>query len=210
MIVATSNGVKATKQHDIKWLNKGLDRFAAVFACWRLRWVQCYAIIDTATRGAMHPIGTKTIANALGLFLAATAHAEPPVAPATAHEAAAAVLVAPLQMRAVIRNGDGGYDVWLQGNMEFEKTIETARKAITAKRALFGTLRLERWTPIDADKTVLVDLVGGERPWRLRLSRHLTGSMVEIEEAGDAEQAQRWTPPFRPQPVYLLHGPVLR
>lgn len=136
--------------------------------------------------------------------------AQEPAVPATAQESAAAVLVTPLQQRHVVRNSDGGYDVWLLGGLEFEKTIEVARKAISAKRILFGSLRLERWTPIEADKTVLVDLTGGARPWRLRLSRHLTGSMVEIEDAGDPEQAPRWTPPFRPQPIFLLHGPVLR
>ena len=139
-----------------------------------------------------------------------SAHGEAPIEPKTAPEAAAAVLLAPVQQRHVVRNADSGFDVWLIGAIDLRQAVANARRAIGTKQLLYAPFRLDRVTFLEHDQSFLLDLAGGERPWRLRLSQHLQGSLIEVQGAGEADDAPRWTPPFRPQPLYLLHGPVLR
>ncbi len=129
-------------------------------------------------------------------------------APVTRGELELAVgpLAEPLQRRLVFRNDQNLYDVWLVSKLDFEKASEIYRQAISAKRPLSGGLRIERWTWIEPDRSYVLDIVGGEKPYRLRLTRHLGGSLLELENAGAARDAPRWAPPYRPRPVLLPHG----
>ncbi len=121
-------------------------------------------------------------------------------------ESAFLPLVEPLKHRVVIRNEQNLYDVWLVSGLDFEKASELYRQAISAKRPLSGGLRIERWTWIEPDRSYVLDVGGGEKPYRLRLTRHLGGSLLELENAGVARDAPRWAPPYRPRPVLLPHG----
>jgi hypothetical protein len=129
-------------------------------------------------------------------------------APATRGELEVAMseLAGPLVRRAVVRNEQNLYDVWLISKLDFEKTSEVFRQAISAKRPLSGGLRIERWTWIDADRSYVLDVAGGAKPYRVRLTRHLGGAMLELESVGAAKDAPRWAPPYRPRPVLLPHG----
>jgi len=137
--------------------------------------------------------------------------AEPsPTAPRTEIEAAAQELVAPVQKRLTVRNDGGGYDVWLLTALDFEKTTEAVRVAISSKRLFSNKFRMDRWTYLEPDRSYLIDVVGASRPYRLRLTRHVTGSLLEVQDAGEAADAPRWTPTYRAQPVLLPHGAVGR
>lgn len=121
-------------------------------------------------------------------------------------EMAVGLLAEPLLRRTVIRNDQNLYDVWLISKLDFEKASEVYRQAISAKRPLSGGLRIERWTWIEPDRSYVLDVAGGEKPCRLRLSRHLAGALLELENAGVARDAPRWAPPYRPRPILLPHG----
>jgi hypothetical protein len=129
-------------------------------------------------------------------------------APVTRGELESAILplAEPLKRRVVIRNEQNLYDVWLISSLDFEKASEVYRLAISAKRSLSGGLRIERWTWIEPDRSYVLDVSGGEKPYRLRLTRHLNGSLLELENAGVARDAPRWAPPYRPRPLLLPHG----
>ena len=118
--------------------------------------------------------------------------------------------MAPLQQRLVVRNGDGGLDVWLVGATAFEVAVETVKRAVAARKTLDGGITLQRWTYLEPDKSWLLDLQVADEALRLRLTRHVTGSLFELQQTGTAAEAPRWTPPYRPQPVYLLHGGAVR
>ena len=121
-------------------------------------------------------------------------------------EVALTALTDPVARRVVVRNEQNQYDVWLISKLDFEKVSEVFRQAISAKRTLSGGLRIERWTWIDADRSYVLDVVGGVKPYRVRLTRHLAGAMLELEGAGAARDAPRWAPPYRPRPILLPHG----
>lgn len=142
--------------------------------------------------------------------LLATPGAAAPPAPKDDAEAAAAEWVGPLEQRHVVRNGDGGLDVWLIGAAKFDDAVEAVRRALSAKKALQGGWRVDKWTYLEPDRSYLLDLSGSDMPLRMRLTRHLTGSLIELQQAGVAAEAPRWTPPFRPLPVLLLHGSAAR
>ncbi len=125
-------------------------------------------------------------------------------------EAAVATWIAPVGQRLVVRNADGGLDVWLIGANPFAEAIEAVRKAATARTAYDGGVRARGWTYLEPDKSYLVDGNVGDDPVRLRLTRHGSGTLVELQQAGTAAEAPRWVPPFRPQPVLMLHGGALR
>ncbi|MSQ82954.1 MAG: hypothetical protein EXR77_08560 [Myxococcales bacterium] len=125
-------------------------------------------------------------------------------------ETAVSSWVAPLQQRLVVRNGDGGLDVWLIGATAFEVAVETVKRAVAARKTLDGGITLQRWTFLEPDKSWLLDLQVADEALRLRLTRHVTGSLFELQQTGTAAEAPRWTPPYRPQPVYLLHGGAVR
>ena len=149
---------------------------------------------------------------ALCLGLAAPVHAAAPspTAPRTEVEAAAQELVAPIQRRLTVRNDSGGYDVWLLTALNFEKATEAVRVAISSKRLFSNKFKMERWTYLEPDRSYLIDVSGGSRPYRLRLTRHMTGSLIEVQDAGEAADAPLWTPTYRAQPVLLPHGAIGR
>ena len=121
-------------------------------------------------------------------------------------EAALTPLCEPLARRVVVRNDDNLYDVLLIAKLDFEKAAEVFRQAISTKRTLANGLRIERWTWIEPDRSYVLDIVGGEKPYRVRLTRHLAGAMLELDNVGAARDAPRWAPPYRPRPVLLPHG----
>jgi len=148
------------------------------------------------------------IVGAAWSFVAAPAGAAAPP-PRDPVEACAASLVGAPDSRAVVRTSEGA-DVWWFGGLAFDQSIALARRAISNKRVFDGQLRLDRWTPIDADRSVRLEIVGAARPYRLRLSRHLGGTLVVIEGGADPASAPAWLPPFRPRPILILHGPIAR
>lgn len=135
---------------------------------------------------------------------------ESDVAPKTELEAAAQALIAPIAQRHVVRSAEGGVELWLISDVAFEKAVAEARRTISTKRALQGAFTLEKWTYVDADRSGLMELVGGSMPRRLRLTRHLHGVLLEVQDGADASEAPRWLPPFRPQAQPLMHGAMLR
>ncbi len=132
------------------------------------------------------------------------------LAPRTELEAAAQELLAPVTGRHVLRSPDGGLELWLISDQPFEKSVAELRRAISAKRSLRGGFSLQSWTYVDADRSGLLELAGGSAPRRLRLTRHLQGSLLQIQDGADAAEAPRWLPPFRPQAVPLFHGALNR
>jgi hypothetical protein len=125
-------------------------------------------------------------------------------------EAAVATWIAPVAQRLVVRNADGGLDVWLVGAGPFDAAMQAVRKAASARTTYDGGARAHGWTYLEPDRSYLVEAVVGEDPVRLRLTRHVTGTLVELQQTGTAAEAPRWVPPFRPLPVLMLHGGALR
>lgn len=115
-------------------------------------------------------------------------------------------LVDPVGKRFVLRNEQNLHDVWLISTLNFEKVAEAVRQAISTKRALPGGLRVDHWTWLEPDRSYVLELAGGTKPYRMRLTRHLNGSLLELENAGVPADAPRWAPPYRPRPILLPHG----
>lgn len=127
-------------------------------------------------------------------------------------EQAVTVLVAPVTERRVVRNDDGGYDVWLFGGTPWPKVRERIEGAVEVKLTLPGGWRIAKATWIEADLAFWLDVAsvdgaGGE-PIRARVTRDLASVLVELRDCGVARDAGRWAPPFAPMPVNLLHGPI--
>jgi len=125
-------------------------------------------------------------------------------------EASAELLWPNIVHRRVVRTSDGSLNVWLRSDADFERAVQSLQKAQAGKKVLRGGLRIVRSALLDGDKSYLLDLAGGERPWRLRLSRHLSGTQIEVQDLGEASDAPRWTPPLRPTPILLPHGMLPR
>jgi len=121
-------------------------------------------------------------------------------------ETAVSALAEPIVRRVVVRNDQNLYDVWLISSVAFETMGEAFRQAVSTKRMLANGLHVTSFTWIAPDRSYVLDVAGGEKPFRLRLTRHLAGSMLELENAGTARDAPRWSPPYRPRPVVLPHG----
>jgi hypothetical protein len=155
-----------------------------------------------------HPLTWAVLAS---LWTVAPVHAaEPaadPLAPRTEAEAAVQAVAPPIEQRRTVRNDAGRYDVRLVSKLDFEKLSDLLRKAVGARRELGHGWRLEHWTYLETDRSYVGDLTGQET-WRLRLTRHLTGSLIELENLGDQADAPPWAPPYRPRPVLLPHGSV--
>lgn len=132
------------------------------------------------------------------------------LAPRTELEASAQELLTPITGRHVLRSPDGGLELWLISDQPFEKSVAELRRAISAKRSLRGGFTLQNWTYVDADRSGLLELAGGSAPRRLRLTRHLQGSLLQIQDGADGSEAPRWLPPFRPQAAPLFHGALNR
>lgn len=131
-----------------------------------------------------------------------------PTAPKSALEAAVHGLLKPVQQRITVRNDAGSYDLWLVSGLDFDRVTEYFRAAISAKKQLGPGLRVQPWTYLEPDRSYLMDLTGASRPYRLRLTRHLAGTMLEMLDAGEASDAPRWSPAYRAKPILLLHGAV--
>ncbi len=170
--------------------------------------------MGTARRwNAAAKAGAAAALAAAGVALGpSTAAAEPPadLAPRSELEAAAQELIQPVRGRHVQRSPDGGLELWLITDKPFEQSVAELRRAISSKRSLRGMFTLQNWTYVDADRSGLLELVGGSSPRRLRLTRHLQGSLLQIADGADSSEAPRWLPPFRPQALPLLHGPLNR
>ncbi|MSP91032.1 MAG: hypothetical protein EXR79_04385 [Myxococcales bacterium] len=121
-------------------------------------------------------------------------------------EIAVTPLLAPVRARRVVRADPA--DLWLVTDTDFDRVVALAQKWVSARRPLDGGLRLERFTFLEPDRSYVLELAGGARPARLRLSRHLDGALLELQQVGDPREAPRWAPPWRPPPVVLWHGPV--
>ncbi len=150
---------------------------------------------------------------ALQLALATTAYAQMPLdvlptAPKSALEAAVHPLLKPVLQRLTVRNDAGSYDLWLVSGLDFDRVTEYFRAAISAKKQLGPNLRVQPWTYLEPDRSYLMDLTGASRPYRLRLTRHLSGTMLEMLDAGEASDAPKWAPAYRAKPILLLHGAV--
>ncbi|MBI5608864.1 MAG: hypothetical protein HY902_08275 [Deltaproteobacteria bacterium] len=145
-----------------------------------------------------------------GLLVAAGGHAEETVGDSVKLqgdiETTAELLWPNIVHRRVVRTSDGSLNVWLRSDADFERAVQSLQKAQAGKKVLRGGLRIVRSALLDGDKSYLLDLAGGERPWRLRLSRHLAGTQIEVQDLGEASDAPRWTPPLRPTPILLPHG----
>lgn len=116
-------------------------------------------------------------------------------------------LIEPIKARRVVRRGLVQADVWLISELGFDETATRVQKAISTQMALSGGFVLARWTYIDADRSYRLD-VTGPRAVRVRLTRHLEGTLWELEAQGDAREAGKWAPPFRPRAIPLFHGPL--
>lgn len=125
-------------------------------------------------------------------------------------EEAVATLIAPVTSRVVVRNDEGGYDVWLRGDTAWDKARERIAGAHDVKLALSGGWRIAKATWIDADKAYWLDMTtaADAEPLRVRVTRDLQTVLVELRDCGVAKDAGRWAPPYAPMPVNLLHGPI--
>jgi hypothetical protein len=127
-------------------------------------------------------------------------------------EQAVTILVAPVTERRVVRNDEGGYDVWLFGGSSWPKVRERIEGAVEVKLTLPGGWRIAKATWFEADLAYWLELVNVENadhePIRARVTRDLESVLVEVRDCGVAKDAGRWAPPFAPMPVNLLHGPI--
>jgi hypothetical protein len=161
----------------------------------------------TDGQGARRRGRRSAAVSALALCLAvATAGADqgPREHPA---EAAVGLFIEPLLARTVVRNDDGGYDVWLRGGAPFEKVRERLATGARVRLELPGGWRLAKATCLDPDRSYWLDLEGaGEL--RIRATRDGDGTLFELKDAGLQRDAPPWVPPYAPLPLNLVHGPI--
>jgi hypothetical protein len=155
----------------------------------------CLAVTGSAPAAPSTPEGTGAV------------HTELPE-PRTPVEAAARALLGSVSTRRVVWNDRGGLDLWLVSTVDFDRAAELARATVSSRRILDEGFRLEGFTWLEPDRSYLMDLKGGSRQFRVRLTAHLSGSLLEVHEGGDSASAPAWTPTWRPRPVMLRHGPV--
>lgn len=147
------------------------------------------------------------------LFSMVAIAAEPPpemgstdVAPRTALEEAVQGLAQPVTRRLGVRRHQGGVDLWLFSSASWELVGEEMRTAVSSRRTLAGKFTLDRWTYVEPDHSYVADVLGGSTPYKVRLTQHLKGSLVEIVDAGEPADTPRWSPTWRQRPVLFLHG----
>ena len=164
-----------------------------------------------------HPMTTfGGAASLLALVLMpAVALATPPTemgtadtTPRTALEEAVQVLAEPVSRRLAVRSYDGSFDLWLVTRATLDQVTEQMRVAATSKKQLAGQFSLDRWTYVEPDHSYVVDILGASQPYKIRLTKHLQGALIEMVGAGESADAPRWSPPWRPQPLVFLHGPM--
>ncbi len=122
-------------------------------------------------------------------------------------EAALTLFVQPIVARRVVRNDDGGYDIWLHGDADFEKVRKRIRDAASVHLELPGAWRIAKATWLDADRSWWLDL-DGNGELRVRVPRDAAGTLMELKDAGLRTDAPPWAPPFAPLPLNLVHGPI--
>ncbi|GEM_PF-2748210 len=122
-------------------------------------------------------------------------------------EFAMRAFAAPIRDRTVIRNGPAQLDVWLFAGVKFETFAERVRSAISARRKLVGDVTIDRWTYFEPTRSYWLD-IGGPHPGRVWMSRHADATLIIIPKVGDTASARPWTPPYRPLPIDLPHGPI--
>jgi hypothetical protein len=128
--------------------------------------------------------------------------------PRTAMEEAVQLLAEPVSRRLAVRSHDGSFDLWLVTRATLDQVTEQMRVAATSKRQLAGQFSLDRWTYVEPDHSYVVDILGASQPYKIRLTKHLQGALIEMVGAGESADAPRWSPPWRPQPLVFLHGPM--
>lgn len=130
-------------------------------------------------------------------------------APADAHpvEAAAEQLGKAITARIVVRDDRGGHDVWLRSNAPFDKLLERARFVAAHGVALRGGYRLGAIQVAEHDGSVTTSLTGATT-LTLFMSADLNGSLLVLRGVGKASGTAAWTPPYRPLPLELPHGPI--
>jgi hypothetical protein len=113
----------------------------------------------------------------------------------------------PIADRIVVRDGPGKNDIWLFSSASFDEIAARVQRAISGRKELPGGLRFGSWTYIEPTKSYWIDMAGSAQT-RVFMSRHLKGTLLVLHEIGNAAQAPSWTPPYRPLPIDLPHGPV--
>jgi len=116
-------------------------------------------------------------------------------------------LLGPIDQRHVVRNDAGHYDIWLISSLSLDAAADQVRKAIGSRRDLGDGARLQPWTWLEGDRSYLLELAGPRRI-KLRLTRHLKQSLIELEDLGTLAQAPPWAPAYMPPPLPLAHGSV--
>lgn len=139
--------------------------------------------------------------------------AEPPpemgstdVTPRTALEEAVQGLMQPVVRRLGVRRNQGGVDLWLFSSAGWEQVGEDMRAAVSSRRTLAGKFTLDRWTYVEPDHSYVADVLGGSVPYKIRLTQHQKGSLVEVIDAGEPADTPRWSPTWRQRPVLFAHG----
>lgn len=216
MIVAGPNDVKDGNRKQIMGLSWPEQQIRAATLWSRL--LRAATLARMTTNGWTWA-GLAVVA-AGGLAMARSAAADPPAAagtgavhaalpePKTAVESAARALLGSVSARRVVGNDRGGFELWLVSTVDFDRAAELARATVSSRRTLDEGFRLEGFTWLEPDRSYLMDLKGGGRLFRVRLTAHLSGSLLEVHDGGDATSAPVWAPTWRPRPVLLRHGPA--
>lgn len=120
-------------------------------------------------------------------------------------EEALAPVLGSVTARLVVRNGDGGYDVWLRGTAPLAKVGERLQGAAAVKLELPSGWRVARAEWMAEEQAWWVQLAGpGEVD--ARVTRDVAGTQVELRDCGVAAAAEPWAPAFAPMPVVAPHG----
>lgn len=117
------------------------------------------------------------------------------------------LFIAPIALRQVVRNDDGGYDIWMHGEAEWALVRGRFEQATKVGFEMPGGWRIAKALWLDADRSYWLDLTGpGEL--RVRATRDGSGTLLELRDAGLRADAPPWAPPFAPLPLNLVHGPI--
>lgn len=163
--------------------------------------------------GATSASVAVALASTVYLYAAPVLASEPPpemgstdVAPRTALEEAVQSLMQPVVRRLGVRSHQGSVDLWLFSSAGWEQVGEDMRAAVSARRTLAGKFTLDRWTYVEPDHSYVADVLGGSVPYKIRLTQHQKGALVEVIDAGEPADTPRWSPTWRQRPVLFTHG----
>lgn len=159
----------------------------------------------TPTRKRWLAVAVVCVVSAIALLpLAQQAPAPGSMSP---EEFALSAYCGPITDRTVVRDGPASLDVWLFSSASFEDTADRIRRAISGRKELPGGVQVGSWTYMEPTRSYWVDLAGTSKA-RVLLTRHLKGSLLIVQGVGKVSEAPAWTPPYRPLPLDLPHGPV--